>query len=653
MKRRGPGRAAPDAPAPGRSFARILQPVVLILAVVLAYSGGLGGPFVFDDSDTVVNNPTIRSFATAFAPPQADGATVSGRPVVNASLALNFAVGGLEVTGYHVANLAFHAAAVLLVFGVTRRLFARIGGPLNVQDDTGRTYAFLVALAWGLHPLQTSAVTYVSQRAELLATLFLLLTLYSFLRHADRRDGAGPAWAVAAVCACLLGMASKEVMAAAPLLVLLADRAFVSGSFTAAFRRHRVLHAGLALTWILLLWLALGTEGRGRTAGFNAGVSPFDYLLTQCWAIGRYLQLAVWPRPLVFDYGIELHTGITEVLLPGIVLLALLGCTVVALVRNRPIGFAGAVFFGVLAPSSSLVPVATQVAAEHRMYLPLVVLVTLAVLAIGRSAGRWMIPAGLAWAVALGGATMQRNIDYRSEEAIWADTVAKMPTNGRAFGNLGKALSELGREQEAVVALEEAVRLRPDLASAHYNLGLIRYEAGQIAAAERHYLDALAADPSYGSARLNLAVILLQRGELALALPELERAVGDSPGLVEAWVVLGNTLAQLGRLDEAELRHREAVRLAPQLANAHYNLGNVLFQMRRSDEAMAAYRTSLELEPANAFAHYYLGIILLGDDRVSEGIAELRAALAIDPRLQPARELLDRALAAEAQTASP
>src|SRR6185503_15360685 len=99
-----------------------------------------------------------------------------------------------------------------------------------------------------------------------------------------------------AVVACLLGMATKEVMVSAPVLVLLYDRTFVSGSFRAAWHARWKFYFALAATWLLLVYVVILAGHRGGSAGFNTGVSPWTYALTQCRAIVLYLGLSFWPH---------------------------------------------------------------------------------------------------------------------------------------------------------------------------------------------------------------------------------------------------------------------------------------------------------------------------------------------------------------------
>ena len=188
------------------------------------------------------------------------------------------------------SNLAIHYLAGLALFGIVRRTLARR------KDPAAALIAFSAALVWALHPLQTESVTYIIQRAESLMGLFYLVTLYCFIRGAEA-DGRQRPWFALCVAACLLGMATKEVMVSAPLIVLLYDRTFVAGSFREAWRRRWGLHAALAATWLPLAGLVAGAGwDRSGTSGFNSDVTPWAYWLTQFEAVTRYLWLSVWQK---------------------------------------------------------------------------------------------------------------------------------------------------------------------------------------------------------------------------------------------------------------------------------------------------------------------------------------------------------------------
>lgn len=239
-----PTPAAADAPIPSR--ARIaLAGGVLALAALAVYANSLACPFVFDDQPTIVSNPSIRHLwplRDVLWPP-ASGGGAAGRPLLNLALALNYAAGGLDVRGYHAVDVLLHALVALVLFGVVRRTL-EFGScrSLLAGESAGESRAssllhseallpaFTAALLWAVHPLLTESVVLAVNRAELLAALFYLLTLYGFIRGVASRTTSGR-WLAVSVGACLLGMASKEWMVSAPLLVLLYDRTFVAGSF--------------------------------------------------------------------------------------------------------------------------------------------------------------------------------------------------------------------------------------------------------------------------------------------------------------------------------------------------------------------------------------------------------------------------------------
>ena len=613
--------------------------LLIAVAAAAAYHGSFSGPFVFDDIDAVIRNPTIRHLwppGPVLSPP-ADS-TVGGRPLLNLSLAVNYALGGLGVGGYHAVNLAIHILAGLTLFGIARRALARVAP------------ALVIALLWTLHPLQTESVTYVSQRAELLAGLLCLTTLYCLVRAtAPPRSGTAPPaaarWLVLGVAACLLGMAAKETMATAPLAVLLYDRAFVAGSFAEAWRRRRWFYAGLAATWLPLAAL-VATAGwsRGGSAGFGVGVTSGTYALTQLKAVVLYLRLALWPDALSFDYGMGLVTGVRSVALQGAVIAVLIAAAAAALVRRPALGFPAVWFFLTLAPSSSIIPVATQTMAEHRMYLPLAGVAALAAFALFRFAGRAALPAGLALACALGLLTERRNAVYRTAESLWADTVAACPGNPRAHNNLGFLLLHEGRTAEAAEHFGTALRLYPDYADAHFNLGNAFLQTGRNAEAAGQFEETLRLHPDYADACVGLDVALTGLGRPAEAMAWLERAARLAPDRPDIRFNLGRALMAEGRNTEAAAQFEEALRLFPDDAETRNNLGILLAESSRLDEARKQFAEAVRLKPDYARAHGNLGGVLAAEGELPAAVAEYGEALRLDPGLVEARANLGLAL---------
>ncbi len=604
---------------------------LIALAALAAYHNSLRVPFLFDDGPATLDNASIRTLWPvwgALSPPA--GTTVAGRPVANLTLAVNYALGGSDVWGYHALNLLFHILAGLALFGVVRRTLGRpvLGGRLG---GDALPLALAAALLWTLHPLQTEAVTYVVQRVESLTGLFYLLTFYCFVRSAE---SARPLrWQACTVIACLLGMGTKEVMVTAPLLVLLYDRAFVAGTLLKAWQQRRGLYLWLAATWLPLTLLEAGAGwSRRGSAGFIGAIAPGTYWLTQFEAIARYLWLSVWPHPLVFDYGTFLVGGPGEAAPYALVVVALAALTLVALWRRPALGFLGAWFFVILAPTS-VVPVATQTIAEHRMYLPLAAVVSLvAVGAYGIAGRRCLAPLGVL-AIGLGFLTFERNDDYRSALALWGDTVAKRPDNARAHCSLGLILSSIpGKLPQAISEYEAALRIHPDYADAHNDLGIaLENVPGRLNEAIEHFGEALRIRPDFPQAHNNLGMALAQTDRIPEAIQEYEAALGERPEYFEAHGNLGLLLCRAGRGAEGIQELETALRIKPDYANAHFYLANALVQAGRVPEAVQHYEAALRAQPDFAEASNNFGMVLCRIGRTTEGLQHIEAAIRMQP----------------------
>jgi len=558
--------------APQRTLAAL---ALLSLVGLVVYHNSLNGPFIFDEDLSIVQNPDIRHLATTLRE-NPHTITAFGRPLLRISLWINYALGGLEVRGYHILNLILHILASWTLFGLGRRI---LESPC-LQDRYGEEswgLALAIALLWTAHPLQTESVTYVVQRAEILGGWFYLLTLYSVARSASARGSRSWVWTAASVTFCAMGMASKETVATAPLLALALDRIFFAPSFKYLWQSRRPVYLALACTWVFQALLLAVSSGRNKAVGFGLGVPWWQYALTQPYYLCRYLALSVWPGALIFDYGTYLSRTVAEIAPYAAVVAILLVLTLVGLWRKPELGFCGLWFFLILAPTSSLVPITTQTGAERRMYLPLAGVIGLGVVG-GYTFFRWawrerprMLQATSVVLLALGvtalsARTVARNEDYRSELSIWNTVVERWPINARAHNNLGLMLAVAGRTAEAITQYQTALGLEPDCANAHVNLGNALAGMGRLAEAIDQYETGLRLRPDLAVAHLDLGIALASTGRLAEAIAEYETTLRIQPEYVKAHLKLGDALESTGRLPEAIDHYETALRLRPDLA---------------------------------------------------------------------------------------
>lgn len=672
-----------------RAVLRLLPAVLILVVGIGAYADSFNGVFVLDEQTAIVDNPNIRSIRTSFSAPKEVG--FAGRPVVSLSFALNYVLAPGDVRdvftlppgadaaarealyrnlwGYHAANLGIHLLAALALFGILRRTLSRSGMPAT-------PLALVVALLWVAHPLCTGSITYVAQRVESLMGLFFLLTLYCAIRAGEAvrwpqaaggqtsvvEPASGPAeaverrlrppaletglsWTAAAILFCALGMGTKEVMVAAPIIVFLYDLVFFApvaiqpapgAKTTARTLRAGVhtllsvrlpLYAGFVGCWIVLAVLVLSNP-RAASVGASHGWSSWLYLQTQAGVIVHYLRLALLPWPLVLDYEWPAAASLASVLPQVVFLAVLLALTIWGLLRLKPVALLGAWFFLILAPSSSILPIVTEIAAEHRMYLPLCAVIALVVVggyrllggdggaaaagaATHASPSRWnarFSMAIVAAAIAIAGCaylTAARNDDYSSYERIWADTVAKRPENARARSNYGTVLFEQGRASEAETQLRKAIEIRE----------------------------------AYPEAQANLGAVLCSQGRLEEGIAHLRRAIALEPGYRDAYRNLGEALASLGMNVEALDAYRKALVSAP---NDPRLLSRIAWLMATSPEdAVRDGRRALTLAER---------AVQITDGRDADSLDTLAAAYAEIGQFRDAARTEERAIAAAQST---
>jgi Flp pilus assembly protein TadD len=417
-------------------------------------------------------------------------------------------------------------------------------------------------------------------------------------------------------------------MVVAPVAVLLYDRVFEFKSMRDAVAARGSLYAGLAATWVELG--ALMWRWPRSTVGV-ATVSPWMYLLNQIQMIVRYVGLAVWPQSLVADYGLPRSLAATEVLPQALLLLLMIGGSLAALVRWPAIGFLGAMFFLTLAPTSSVVPIASEVGAERRMYLPLAALVVLAVslgwIVLERLRAGWptrsrtilyaaMCAAGVVVA-ALAVRTAVRNREYATPMSLWESVVARRP-HGRARFALATELIGVDRHDEAIAQLREAVHDFPD-------------------------------------ARAGLGTELFARGRAAEAIEVLDpfvRASPANPNRIPARLLLGQALLSQGRLDEGASQFKAVLDLDPKSRSANQGMSTAsrILAARRLEkgdaaQAEAAARDAVRFDPGDAEGHNLLGVALGSQGQYAEAAQEFRQTLRLNPTHPSANNNMERALA--------
>lgn len=593
--------------------------MLLCLAIAAIYGPAAGGPFVFDDAASVVDNPSIRQLwplvGTEERPgpgsPPADS-PLATRPLVNYSFALNYYFGELEPFGYRTVNLALHCLAAILLW----RIVARTLQSSVFAESTSKAaelLSFTTALVWAVHPLVTESVVYVTQRTELLMGVLYLATLYCSIRYWSAEGTfSRQAWLTLAIVSCVLGMLSKEMIASAPAVVLLYERTFHAGTFRRSLLRSWRLYLGLSISWLVAVVMHLQGSQTPNT-GLGTGVSLTDWWLTQTQVIFLYLKLALWPWPLVIHYEIPHLTTLAEAW-PWILGVAVYGAaTVILLWRHPPTGSALTWVVAVLSPTL-LIPLAGETAAERRMYLPLAALIALLVVAghrglvqlldrrLGKPVTLLFCTCVFALAVGLGWLSSQRLLAFQDEVTLWQDALKHQPQNPVVRANLGCCLAEAEEYQEAITHLREWIRLQPDSHRGHFNLALSLEKTNEELAAIEHYRKSLELHPAQAATHYNLARLLEGQGDWPSAILHYRKAIEIQSDFSAAHTNLGLLLLELGKSSQAidhlaaTLPARDRFKTGESQSLAPYeNLMLAYLQAGRREEALQTAQEAAEL----------------------------------------------------------
>jgi len=558
--------AAAAVPPVGWSW-QCLALAVLAAAGIAVYWNSFSAAFIFDGIHFIRDNEAIRRLW----PFELD--LGKNRPLGFYTFALNYAVGGTNVWGYHAVNLAIHVVAACLLFDIVRRTLS--------SSRLAEQYAkhawglgLAAALLWLLHPLQTESVTYIYQRLESLMGMFYLATLWCFIRAIDARWRY--LWYAASVVCCALGMATKEVMVTCPLAVLWYDRVFVASSWREMLRRRGAYYLFLAGTWCVLAAVVASAWDRYEKTGVLVqNFSALNYAWSQPGVILHYLWLTFWPDHLCLDYDWKIPLDVVKIVRTGLILAALLAAVVWCMVRRPALGFLGGCFFLILGPTSSFATV-RDLAVEHRMYLPLAVPVVLVVLLgyeiwrnwttqlFSKSAANSFVAqiaplaVFLLVAVALGWRTFVRNEDYQSNLTIWRSTVQQRPLNLRARSSFSHALYQEANDKEgALKLLSETIRLAPTYAPAYYIRGNIHKNSQEHELAVKDFSRAIELLPKKLDARLGRGLSYMALGKFDSAIEDFTDAIELEPN----WAAYYRLRAQCCLL-RAQTTGAQDVRLA-------------------------------------------------------------------------------------------
>ena len=657
----------------------LISILALLAFGLVAYSNSFTAAFQYDDFHHILRNEAFFDLT--------DLSRIfhygKGRFLPYLSLAFNYKISKFDPISYHIFNFFVHYIATIFLYFLFLEIVdtpAMQGVELKLSKRIG---AFLVGGIFFLHPLQTESVTYVIQRAESMAGMFYLATLFFYVkaRRAGRRHGV-LGYSILAGIAALCAAFSKETAVTLPVMIVVFELFFFNTSIKDLLRTKLFLF--ILVPAAVILWLKLKPLIRTdffHDPGPGMGFTRKQYLLTQFCVLLTYLRLFFWPagQNIDWDYPLATNFFALQTFSSFLFLLTLLILAFFAYRRLRLLSLGIVAFFITLAPTSSVIPL-RDVIFEHRMYLAVAFLAMgcVHVFSYGLERIRGISPRAQAIASTcsilvllslLSGLTQARNQVWLSELSLWADAVHKSPNKARVHNNYGRGLYSLKNTvtEEAKREFEAAIRLSPGWAVPYHNLALCYFQEGDYLQAIVLDLEALERMPKYKEVFYQLGRSYRKLNQWDDARLYLERLIGLSPGsgYIKAYIDLLDVYLAMGLRDQALHLAREMVKMPDglmpldyyrglafyklndmsqakfyfvkqteqesQRLSSYLMLGQIQYQAEEYDKAEMAFRKTLQEQKWSVEANYNLAILLERNGRFQEAGEHLEKVLEVAP----------------------
>jgi tetratricopeptide (TPR) repeat protein len=603
----------------------LLLCLFLVVATLAVYWQVRNHDFVnYDDDHYITENRHVRAGLTkegiiwAFTTTHAS----NWHPLTWLSHMLDCQIYGLNPGWHHVTSLLFHIANTLLLFVILK------------QMTGARWQSAFVAALFALHPLHVQSVAWAAERKDVLSTFFWMLTMGSYVRYVES-PGAGRYLLVLLFFA--LGLMSKPMIVTLPfVLLLLGYGEPQSQEAMNLSNKNAVL---LHLVWekapfFLLAAVSCAVTFLAQQSGGALAPVPLDVRMANTLvSYVSYVGKMIWPHHLAVLYP---HPGMLPMWQASAAGLLLLFISVLALrvVRGHPyVAFGWLWYIGTLVPVIGLVQVGSQAMADRYTYVPFIGLFIIIAWGIPQLVIGWhhinIVLATIATAILfIFMTTTFLQVRYwKNSVTLLEHSLEVTSDNYILHNNLGNALQNQTRTEEAIDHYFEALRIKPDFEMAHYNVGIALDKQGHRQEAIDHYFEALRIKPDYAEAHSNLGIALMHQNRADEAMTHLREALRLNPDSAEAHNNLGFALVQQGRLERAISHYSKAIKIKPDYAKAHYNLANAYVKKDRLDDAIAEYRKTLDIEPKFKDVYYKLGSTFGAQGKLRNAIRNYREAI--------------------------
>jgi tetratricopeptide (TPR) repeat protein len=636
---------------------QVVAPAALLLAMVaVVYLPVSQAKLIWDDGENITTNETLRSWdglRQMWLVPQS---IQQYYPLMYTTYWVEYHLWGLDPLGYHLVNVALHAAASVLVWRLLVRL--RVPG------------AWLAAMLFAVHPVAVESVAWVTERKNVLSLCLALSSMLAYFRFAlpegASQDAATPPqrwlWYALALVLFALALFAKTVVVTLPAVLLVIywwQRGRLSWRDAAPLMPFILLSVVLGL---VTMWMETHHVG---AQGDDWSLTSLERFLLAGRALWFYLGKLFWPRPLVFLYPRWLIDSRTwwQYLFPAAALLLPLALWLVRRQIGRGPLAAVLIYAGVLVPALGFFNIYftryAQVADHFQYHASVAIFALMGAVAVRVTAGMRtdayrLAATGMALLlIVLGTLTYRQTFVYRDLATLLSDIIEQNPQNWMPYANLAEHRDAEGRFDDAEQLLRTCIALCQEqgitglrLYDVQRKLGFVLMESGQFEDANNQFAKALELRPFDWRVLYGQGMALASLDRWSDARSRFEKALGADPNYAEGHYGLALALRQQGNPDEAFKHFQKAVELAPTDPLAHFELANMLALRGNLREAADHYAQTVRLRPDHADAWHNLGVLTkdLGDPE--KAVEYLREALRRNPHNANTKVSLEQAIEA-------
>jgi protein O-mannosyl-transferase len=600
----------------------------LALAVLAGYGQVWRAEFIsYDDPDYVTANPHVQGGLnwTGFIWALTTGHAGNWHPLTWISHMVDVQLYGMNPAGHHLTSVALHLANSILLFLLLQRMTKTMWP------------GAMVAALFALHPMHVESVAWISERKDVLSTLFWILSIWAYLRHVEESRAGNPkrkTFLILSVLLFALGLMAKPMVVTLPFVLLLLDYWPLQRRQTPIARLF-IEKAPYFILAAASCVITFSVQHQGGAVVPLAGLPLGSRLANMPVAYVRYVAKTFWPAHLAVIYP-TLNWTVLDVA-GATVLLLVLSTLALWRVRAQPWLAVGWLWFLVtLAPVIGVVQVGTTSMADRYSYIPSIGLFIAVVWAV-REWGACMGARALVILGALAAAiclvlTGRQAAFWKNTETLFLHAIQNTTDNVLAYNNLASCAEAKGQTNAAISYLETALRIKPGYVPAREKLGRWFMRQGRIDEALDQFQQAVDSDPKWPESRYNLGYALLAEGRTGEALDQFQAQVNLQPGEFKAQCNMGNVLLQNGLVGDAIAFLQKAIEIKPDDAGAHYSLGNAFYRKGRVAEAISQYEKAVDFSPNHVQARNNLAWILAchPDPSIRNGARAVALALRAD-----------------------